>query len=233
MATVTTSGPIAVPTPLPRASTSARRFTAPAPTGAGRRCSVTAPCKRTARGGRESGSPGSPSLRGGRAGGRADGHLNRVAGGGVQVDVGVAAGVGVIAVRGPVAGRGGNRPVWLFGVHIDVVVVVRGAVGGAGRAPGPAGATATAAAKAELLLCGQPVRGDGLLLFGRRFARWPAGFAHRSHSARQPAAVGEGAPEQVLDLGVGAAQLIGRPPGQGVVDGRVQAQQDALAFAHW
>src|ERR1700722_9644760 len=96
--------------------------------------------------------PGSSSLRGGRAGGRADGHLDRIAGGSVQVDVGVAAGVGVIAVRGPVAGRSGNRPVWLVGVHVDVVVVVRGAVGGAGGAPGGAGATA---AEAELLLGGQ------------------------------------------------------------------------------
>jgi hypothetical protein len=33
-------------------------------------------------------------------------------------------------------------------------------------------------------------------------------------------------------LGVGAAALVGGPPGQGVVDGRVQPQRDALALTH-
>ena len=34
----------------------------------------------------------------------------------------------------------------------------------------------------------------------------------------QPPGVGQGAAEQELDLGVGAAQFVGRPPGQGVVE---------------
>lgn len=33
--------------------------------------------------------------------------------------------------------------------------------------------------------------------------------------------ISESAPQQELDLGVGAAQLVGRPPSEGVVDGRV------------
>src|SRR5215472_3057488 len=59
-----------------------------------------------------------------------------------------------------------------------------------------------------------------------------AGPAHRSDLAGQPACVGQRAAQQDFDLGIGAAQLVAGPPGQGVVDGRVQPQQDALAFAH-
>jgi hypothetical protein len=50
--------------------------------------------------------------------------------------------------------------------------------------------------------------------------------------AGHPARVAKSAPEKELDLGVGAAQLVGRPAGQGVVDGRVKPQQHALAFGH-
>src|SRR6185437_16662485 len=61
---------------------------------------------------------------------------------------------------------------------------------------------------------------------------WPAGPAHGSDLAGQPPGVGQGTAQEELDLGVGAAQLVGGPPGQGVVDRRVQAQQETLALAH-
>ena len=77
-------------------------------------------------------------LGGRRARRGADGHLYGVAACGVQVHVGIAAGVGPVAVRCPVAGGGGDRPVRLVGVHVDVVVAVAGVVGSAGGAPGPA-----------------------------------------------------------------------------------------------
>jgi len=70
-------------------------------------------------------------------------------------------------------------------------------------------------------------------LAGRAAARRSAGPAHRSNPAGKPPGVGEGAAQQELDLGVGAAQFVGCPSGKGVVDGWVEPQQDALAFAHW
>jgi hypothetical protein len=48
-----------------------------------------------------------------------------------------------------------------------------------------------------------------------------------------PAArVDERATQEKFDLGVSAAQLIRGPPSQGIVDGRVQPEEDALAFGH-
>jgi len=70
------------------------------------------------------------------------------------------------------------------------------------------------------------------LLAGPGMARRPARLAHLPHPPRQPPGVGQGTAQEELDLGVGAAQLVGRPPGQGVVDRRVQAQQQALALTH-
>ena len=61
---------------------------------------------------------------------------------------------------------------------------------------------------------------------------WPPAGPHRPGAAGQPPGVGERAAEQELDLGVGAAHLVAGPPGQGVVDGGVQPQQDALALGH-
>jgi hypothetical protein len=40
----------------------------------------------------------------------------------------------------------------------------------------------------------------------------------------------EGASQQHLDMGVEAAELVGGPPGQGIVDPRVDAQQHLLAL---
>ena len=48
----------------------------------------------------------------------------------------------------------------------------------------------------------------------------------------QPPGVGERAAQQELDLGVGAAQLVTGPPGQGVMYRRVQPQQHFLTLAH-
>jgi hypothetical protein len=45
-----------------------------------------------------------------------------------------------------------------------------------------------------------------------------------------PAGVVEGVPEQHLDVGVEAAELVGRPSGKGIVDGRVDAQQHLFAL---
>jgi hypothetical protein len=45
-----------------------------------------------------------------------------------------------------------------------------------------------------------------------------------------PAGIVEGASQQHLDLGVEAAKLIIGPPGQGIVDRWVNAQQHLLAL---
>lgn len=69
------------------------------------------------------------------------------------------------------------------------------------------------------------------LAFGR--VGWGAArAAHLPGVAGHPAGVAKGAAEQELDLGIGAAHLIGGPLGEGVVDRRVETQQYALAFGH-
>src|SRR5215470_19808466 len=62
--------------------------------------------------------------------------------------------------------------------------------------------------------------------------RWPPAGPHWPGAAGQPPGFGERAAEQEFDLGVGAAQLVAGPSGQGVVDGGVEPEQDALAFGH-
>jgi hypothetical protein len=66
----------------------------------------------------------------------------------------------------------------------------------------------------------------------RPAARGPAGPAHLPDLSGQPPGFGERAPEQELDLRVGAAQLIRRPPGQRVMHGRIKPEQDALTLSH-
>ncbi|EGJ77180.1 hypothetical protein STTU_4391 [Streptomyces sp. Tu6071] len=56
--------------------------------------------------------------------------------------------------------------------------------------------------------------------------RRPSPARDRGRRGRQPARLGEGAAEQVLDLRVAAAQLVGRPAGEGVVHLRVEPQED-------
>ncbi len=48
----------------------------------------------------------------------------------------------------------------------------------------------------------------------------------------QPPGFGERAPEQELDLGIRAAQLVRRPPGQRVMHGGIKPEQDALTLSH-
>ena len=85
----------------------------------------------------------------------------------------------------------------------------------------------------------QVMTSPGLVIAGRWRAGsgaagggWPPAGPHRPGAAGQPPCVGERAAEQEFDLGVGAAQFVAGPLGQGVVDGGVQPQQDALAFGH-
>jgi len=63
-------------------------------------------------------------------------------------------------------------------------------------------------------------------------AGWPAGPAHLPDVRGQPPGFGERSPEHELDLGVGAAQLVRRPPGQRVMHGRIKPEQDALTLSH-
>ncbi len=49
---------------------------------------------------------------------------------------------------------------------------------------------------------------------------------------RPASGVGESPPQHELDLGVGTPQLVCRPPRQGVVNGRVEPQQDAFSLGH-
>jgi hypothetical protein len=50
---------------------------------------------------------------------------------------------------------------------------------------------------------------------------------------RHPARVFEGPPQQHLDVGVQAAELVGGPAGEGIVDRWVDAQQHLFArIAH-
>jgi len=107
--------------------------------------------------------------------------------------------------------------------------------GNAHACPGTEVAPWSADAPARIQGMGSP----GLVIAGRWRAaarpaggRWPPAGPHRSGAPGQPPRVGECAAEQEFDLGVGAAQLVVGPPGQGVVDGGVQPQQDALAFGH-
>ena len=67
----------------------------------------------------------------------------------------------------------------------------------------------------------------------RAAARWPAGPAHLPGVGGHAAGVGERAAQQVFDLGVGAAQFVGGPAGEGVVDRGVEAEQEAFAAGHW
>ncbi len=68
--------------------------------------------------------------------------------------------------------------------------------------------------------------------FGRAARGRPSAGAHPSGVAGQPSCAGKRPSQQELDLGVGAAQFVGGPSGQGVMDGGIQPQQHALALAH-
>ena len=61
--------------------------------------------------------------------------------------------------------------------------------------------------------------------------RWPATPGYCLGLLGHPPRVVEGPAQQDLDLGIEAAELVGGPPGQRVVDGGVEAQRDLLALA--
>jgi len=67
---------------------------------------------------------------------------------------------------------------------------------------------------------------------GRVGGGWAAAGAGGPDVTGEAAGIGEGAPEQELDLGGRAAQVVGGPPGHGVVDGGIEPQQHALALGH-
>src|SRR5690242_18114395 len=113
-------------------------------------------------------------------------------------------------------------PFWLFTGAL--LARARGVKPPSAPGLGPVPAIATSPG---LIIAGRGRAGSGAAGGG-----WPPAGAHRSGAAGQPPCVGECTAEQEFDLGVGAAQLVAGPLGQGVVDGRVQPQQDALAFGH-
>jgi hypothetical protein len=71
---------------------------------------------------------------------------------------------------------------------------------------------------------------DAGSIAGRRLARRPAGFFPAGRP--EPAGVPERAPEDELDLGVEAAQVVGRPPLDGVEDVAVDPDQEGLSLGH-
>jgi hypothetical protein len=64
-------------------------------------------------------------------------------------------------------------------------------------------------------------------------SQWPTSARQRGSISRHPARIGQGLLQQQLDLCVEAAELIGRPPTQRVMHGRIEAEQERLAvLAH-
>jgi len=53
---------------------------------------------------------------------------------------------------------------------------------------------------------------------------WPAAFGQGSSHLRHSPGIVEGSTQQHLDLGVGAAELIGCPPSQGIMDSGINSQ---------
>ncbi len=72
----------------------------------------------------------------------------------------------------------------------------------------------------------------GLVIASRRSAGFglvagprPSPEPHPSRVSGEPPGLGQRAAQQELDLGVSASQVVGGPPGQGIVDGWIQAEQ--------
>jgi len=59
--------------------------------------------------------------------------------------------------------------------------------------------------------------------------QWPTSARQRGSIPGHPARIGQGSPQQYLDLRVEAAKLIRRPPPQRVMHSRIEAEQDRLA----
>ena len=62
--------------------------------------------------------------------------------------------------------------------------------------------------------------------------RWPAPLGQGPSPLRHSPGVVESSAQQHLDVGIEAAELIGRPLGQGIVDAGIDPQQYLLAVIH-
>jgi len=63
-------------------------------------------------------------------------------------------------------------------------------------------------------------------------AGWSAPLGQRPGSRRHPSGVVERSAQQHLDLGIEAAELVGRPVGEGVMDRGINPKQYLLAVIH-
>jgi hypothetical protein len=61
---------------------------------------------------------------------------------------------------------------------------------------------------------------------------WTAPPRERCHPLGHPPCLGQRTAQQDLNLRVDAAELVGRPAGQGVVDCGVDPEEDLPTFAH-
>lgn len=61
---------------------------------------------------------------------------------------------------------------------------------------------------------------------------WPSPPGQRPSTVRHPPSLDERSAEQHLDLSIDAAELICRPPGQRIVDGRIDPKEYLLAVIH-
>jgi hypothetical protein len=73
------------------------------------------------------------------------------------------------------------------------------------------------------------IRGRGIHLAASD--RWPATPGYRLGLLGHPAGIVQGSAEENLDLGVEAAELVGGPPGERVMNRGIKAQRDLLALA--
>jgi hypothetical protein len=77
-----------------------------------------------------------------------------------------------------------------------------------------------------------PSLGCSLLAPARIMRWWPAPPGQGPGALGHSTGFLEGSAQQHLDVGIQAAELIGRPPGQGIVDGGIDAKQYLLAITH-
>jgi hypothetical protein len=59
---------------------------------------------------------------------------------------------------------------------------------------------------------------------------WTAGFPYPADSPGEAAGVAEGFAQEVLDLGVGAAELVSGPARERVVHRRIEPEEELLSF---
>ena len=61
---------------------------------------------------------------------------------------------------------------------------------------------------------------------------WPAPPGQGPGALGHPSGLLEGSAQQHLDVGIQAAELIGRPPGQGIMHSGIDPQEYLLAITH-